>query len=186
MKQISYFLAVFSVALRRLWHQRGLAFTMLLGLVTAVAVSVSIPIYADAISYRILNDRLYKNAEETGPPFAFLFRYVGSWSGYLEWEDTQKADEYVTTWASPMLGLPEKLLVRHFKTDRMRLFPSANAAYQDPSRPLAYVSLGFISGLESRVELLDGRFPQPGCQQHRSDRGHDRVQNGRGIGSGGR
>ena len=34
MKQISYFLAVFSVALRRLWHQRGLAFTMLLGLVT--------------------------------------------------------------------------------------------------------------------------------------------------------
>ena len=161
MKQISYLLAVFSVALRRLWHQRALALTMLLGLVTAVAVAVSIPIYADAISYRLLNDRLYKNAEETGPPFSFLFRYVGSWSGYLEWEDTQKADEYVTTWASPMLGLPEKVLVRHFKTDRMRLFPSENAAYQDPSRPLSYISLGFISGLESHAELLDGQFPRP-------------------------
>jgi putative ABC transport system permease protein len=134
---------------------------MLLGLVTAVAMAVSIPIYADAISYRILNDRLYKDAEETGPPFSFLFRYVGSWSGYLEWEDTRNADEYVTTWASPMLGLPERLMVRHFKTDRMRLFPSADVAYQDPSRPLSYVSLGFISGLESRVEMLDGRFPDP-------------------------
>lgn len=161
MKQISYFLAVFSVAIRRLWHQRGLGFTMLLGLVTAIAVAVSIPIYADAISYRILNDRLYSKAEETGPPFSFLFRYVGSWSGYLEWEDTKKADEYLSTRASPVLGLPQKLLVRHFKTDRMRLFPSVNAAYQDPSRPLSYVSLGFISGLESRVEMLEGRFPQP-------------------------
>jgi putative ABC transport system permease protein len=161
MKQVSYLLAVFSVALRRLWHQRGLGFSMLLGLVTAVAVAVSIPIYADAISYRILNDRLYADAEETGPPFSFLFRYVGSWSGYLEWEDTRKVDDYVTTWASPMLGLPERLLVRHFKTDRMRLFPSGNVAYQDPSRPLAYVSLGFISGLEEHIDLIDGAYPRP-------------------------
>jgi putative ABC transport system permease protein len=161
MKQISYFLAVFLVAARRLWHQRGLAFAMLLGLITAVAVAVSIPIYADAVSYRILNERLYKDVEEQGPPFSFLFRYVGSWSGYLEWEDTQKADEYLTDWAAPMIGLPLDTMVRHYKTDRMRLFPSSEAMYQDPSRPLSYISLGFISDLESHVEMLDGRFPNP-------------------------
>jgi putative ABC transport system permease protein len=33
--------------------------------------------------------------------------------------------------------------------------------YQDPSRPLSYISLGFISDLESHVEMLDGRFPNP-------------------------
>ncbi len=161
MKQISYFMAVFLVAARRLWHQRGLAFAMLLGLTTAVAVAVSIPIYADAVSYRILNERLYKDVEEQGPPFSFLFRYVGSWSGYLEWEDTQPADEYLTDWAAPMLGLPLDTLVRHYKTDRMRLFPSSKAVYQDPTRPLSYVSLGFISDLESHVEMLDGHFPNP-------------------------
>jgi putative ABC transport system permease protein len=124
-------------------------------------VAVSIPIYADAVSYRILNERLYQDVEEQGPPFSFLFRYVGSWSGYLEWEDTQNADEYLTDWAAPMIGLPLDTMVRHYKTDRMRLFPSSEAMYQDPSRPLSYISLGFISDLESHVEMLDGHFPNP-------------------------
>ena len=89
MKRISYLLAVFRIAARRLWHQRGMALSLLLGLTMAVAVSASIPIYADAVSYRVLNERLYGSSEdEQGtrrhPPFSFLFRYVGSWHGFLE------------------------------------------------------------------------------------------------------
>ena len=105
MKRISYFLAVFRVAARRLWHQRGMALSLLLGLTTAVAVSVSIPIYADAVSYRVRNDRLYGGSEdEQGarrhPPFSFLLRYVGSWHGFLEWEETRQIDEYLIGQAS--------------------------------------------------------------------------------------
>jgi hypothetical protein len=48
MRQIQYFLAVFLISARRLLHQRGLALSMLAGLVTAVALTVSIPIYADS------------------------------------------------------------------------------------------------------------------------------------------
>jgi putative ABC transport system permease protein len=131
-----------------------------------VAIAVSIPIYADAVSYRVLNERLYGNAEDAGgarvyPPFSFLFRYVGSWHGFLEWEETRQIDEYLGGQAAQMLGLPQKSVVRHFKTDRMRLFPSKDALYDDPHTPLGYVSLGFISDLEPQIEILEGALPRP-------------------------
>ena len=161
MKRALYVLSVFFVATRRLLHQRGLAVSMLLGLVAAVALTVSVPIYSDAISYRILNDRLYNNPDDPRPPFSFLFRYVGSWHGYLEWQDCRDADTYITELAAAKLGLPQEMLVRHFKTDVMRLFPASESAYSAADQPLEYISLGFISGLEPRIELLAGRFPAP-------------------------
>ncbi len=161
MRQIQYALAVFLVSARRLLHQRGLALSMLVGLVTAVALTVSIPLYADAVSYRILNDRLYNDPNDPSPPFSFLFRYVGSWNGYIEWEECRDVDEYMQTLAAPMLSLPQDILVRHFKTDRMRLFPTSQASYDNLTEPLAYVSLGFVSDLESHIEVLEGQFPRP-------------------------
>ena len=161
MKQIQYVLAVFLVSARRLLNQRGLALSLLVGLIVAVALTVSIPIYADAVSYRILNDRLYNDPEDLAPPFSFLFRYVGSWNGYIEWEECQDLDEYMQTLAAPTLGLPQEILVRHFKTDRMRLFPADADSYDSIADPLAYVSLGFVSDIESHAELLEGQFPSP-------------------------
>jgi putative ABC transport system permease protein len=161
MRQIQYLLAVFVVSARRLLHQRGLAFSMLAGLITAVALTVSIPIYADSVSYRILNDRLYNDPDDPAPPFSFLFRYVGSWNGYIEWDECQQVDEYMQTWAAPTVGLPQDLLVRHYKTDRMRLFPTSQASYDSVAEPLLYVSLGFVSDLEPHIEILEGQFPRP-------------------------
>jgi putative ABC transport system permease protein len=86
---------------------------------------------------------------------------VGSWNGYIEWDETQQVDEYLQTWAAPTVGLPQELLVRHFKTDRMRLFPTSQASYDNVAEPLLYVSLGFISDVESRIEILDGQLPRP-------------------------
>jgi putative ABC transport system permease protein len=161
MRQIQYFLAVFLISARRLLHQRGLALSMLAGLIAAVALTVSIPIYADSVSYRILNDRLYNDPDDPAPPFSFLFRYVGSWNGYIEWDETRRVDEYMQSWAAPTVGLPQELLVRHFKTDRMRLFPTSQASYDSVAEPLLYVSLGFISDLEPHIEILEGQFPRP-------------------------
>ena len=161
MKQALYTLAVFSVAVRRLWHQRGLALSLLLGLVTAVALTVSVPIYADAVSYRILHDRLYNNPNDPSPPFSFLFRYVGSWHGYIEWDETRDIDEYITTSVAAQLDLPQEQLVRHFKTDVMRLFPASDTTYAAADQPLTYVSLGFVSDLEAHIEIFEGAFPRP-------------------------
>ncbi len=161
MRLIAYALAVFSIASRRLWHQRGLALSMLLGLTSAVGLTTSVPIYADAVSARILDERLHSDPERVGPPYSFLLRYVGSWRGYLEWEDTRPVDAYITQLGASTLGLPLEVLVRHFKTDQMRLFPISQAQYSSSLEPLAYVEMGFVSDLESHINIVDGQFPRP-------------------------
>lgn len=161
MSRVRYVLAVFRVSARRLAHQPGLAFSLFVGLVTAVALTISIPIYADGVGYRVLSDRLYRDPNDTAPPFSFLFRYVGSWSGYLEWEALGEIDAYMQTSAAPAIGLVQRNVVRHVKTDRMRLFPAVAGAYDSVSNPLAFVSLGFLSDVEPHIEILDGQRARP-------------------------
>ncbi|MBN1937485.1 MAG: FtsX-like permease family protein [Anaerolineae bacterium] len=161
MKRIFYFFSLLILALRRLWQHKGLAFCLLLGSIAAVSLTVSIPIYTDAISRRVLNAQLFQDAETRAPPFSFLFRYVGSWKGFLEWEDCQPVDQFISQDAASLLGLPAKQMVRHFKTDKMQLFPASDAQYQDTRKAITFVALGFISDVESHIDLLEGRFPQP-------------------------
>ncbi len=157
MKLIQQFLSVFRVATQRLWHQRGLALSMLIGLTAAVALTVCIPVYADAISYRILNETLYQ--QNSTSPFSMLFRYVGSWNGYLEWEDCRQADTFLSAQTGSVLGLEVVGQARYFKTDKMRLLPLSGSAYTDSNKPLAFLSLGFVSDLESHIDILQGSWP---------------------------
>lgn len=155
------FFSLLVLTLRRLWHHKGLTFCLLLGLIAAVSLTVSIPIYTDAISHRILSTQLVQQADTRMPPFSFLMRYVGSWNGFLEWEDCQAVDQFMSQNAAALLALPAKSLVRHFKTDKMQLLPTSDAQYQDTRKAITYVALGFISDVESHIELLEGRLPQP-------------------------
>ena len=81
--------AIFTVATRRLLSQRGLALATALGLITSVALVMSVPLYTDAVYYRILKQELSQVSEEGTtlyrPPFAFMFRYVGSLYGLKQW-----------------------------------------------------------------------------------------------------
>ena len=42
-------LAIFRITFKRLWAQRSLTLATLLGLVTAVALIMTVPLYADAV-----------------------------------------------------------------------------------------------------------------------------------------
>ena len=50
--------AIFVVAAKRLFSQRWLALATALGLVTAVALTMGTPLYADAVYYRVLREQL--------------------------------------------------------------------------------------------------------------------------------
>jgi putative ABC transport system permease protein len=157
--------AIFIVAAKRLFSQRGLALATTLGLIAAIALTMSVPLYADAVYYRVLREELSGGAEAEGgqttrPPFAFMFRYLGAWHGAVQWEDVQPLDTYMREQAGLALGLPEKLLVRHFKTNNFRLFPQEDIAYADTKQPLAWVSFAFVSGLEDHITILEGGFPE--------------------------
>jgi putative ABC transport system permease protein len=156
--------AIFIVAIKRLFSQRRLALLTALGLTVAVALTLSVPLYADAVYYRVLQRALVEepwgSETITRPPFAFMFRHIGSWYGPQKWDAIWPLDQYLSTQAGADLGLPQKLLVRFFKTDNLGLFPSnTNTAYLTPQRSLAWVSIGAISDFESHVILKEGRFP---------------------------
>lgn len=151
--------SIFRIALRRLWSQRALMAGLGLGLLAAVALSASIPLYADAAQSRVLQAALADKADGR-PPYAFLFRYIGAWHGAVEWDAYAPADAYLTTQAADALGLPLTALVRHVRTENLSLFADAgDATGYDRQQPLAWASIGFISNLAEHIELLEGRLP---------------------------
>ncbi|MCB0086670.1 MAG: ABC transporter permease [Caldilineaceae bacterium] len=159
-------LAIFAVAARRLFSQRGLALATSIGLIASVAIVMSIPLYTDAVYYRILQDELTNasGGDETSmqrPPFAFMFRYIGSLYGLKEWQDVEQVDTYLSGPGAEALGLPIKQQVRYARTDNFRLFSANEAAYADVRDPLEWISFAFASDFEKHITLLEGAFPAP-------------------------
>jgi putative ABC transport system permease protein len=156
--------AIFIVALKRLFSQRRLALVTALGLTAAVALTLSIPLYSDAVYYRILREALRtgltQNNPSARPPFAFMFRYIGACYGPAKWSDVQPADTYLSNSAGPALGLPQQLLVRFFKTDNLALFAAQEKTTSyDTQHSLSWLSIGTISDIDKHITLVDGQLP---------------------------
>ena len=117
--------AIFVVTVKRICSQPWLALAAVLGLIVAVALTLSIPLYADAVYYRVLLEELSERqfgGATRRPPFAFMFQYSGSWAGATEWEDVQPADEYLSGLAGRTLGLPLRVGVRYYETSAFSVF----------------------------------------------------------------
>lgn len=156
-------LSLIALAARRIWNHRLLMICLLLGLTVAVGLLSSVPLYADAVQNKLLQGELTE-AGTHRPPFAFLWRYAGAWHGTITWDAYTPVDEYLTTQAPDIVGLPVEFQVRHVATDKLRLFPTEDAAFI-PDEPLMWASVGFVTGLQEHIQLLEGDFPianQPG------------------------
>jgi putative ABC transport system permease protein len=155
-------LSVFVLAARRLWSNLGLMIGTAVGLIVAVALAMSIPLYADGVNYRMLRRALSEKEQgRRRPPFAFMWRYVGAWHGAVEWNEYQTADLFFERQCPGLIGLPLDLGVRHVKTDNFRLYPSDAASYDDPKQAMDWISLGFVSDLTGHVRIADGALPAP-------------------------
>jgi putative ABC transport system permease protein len=153
-------ISVFTTALKRLWANAGLALCALVALLAAVALSVSIPVYAESASLRLLQGEILKQERQNNrSPFALLFRYVGAWNGPLEWERVKPADDYIKGPGLASLGLTVEGLARHARTDQLRLFLPPSAGGQNQF--LKNVALGFIGGMDERIKIVDGTAPRP-------------------------
>jgi putative ABC transport system permease protein len=155
-------LSIFAVAARRLIAQRGLALATAIGLIASIAIVMSIPLYSDAVYYQVLQKELTEATEDgqiQRPPFAFMYRYVGSLYGLLEWADIEQVDTYLWEQAPEIIGLPLEQKVRYLRTDNFRLFPTADLAYADVKDPLAWVNYATASDFENHITLLEGALP---------------------------
>lgn len=147
-----------ALALRRIWKQRVLMLFLLAGLVTAVGLLSSIPLYADAVQNRLLQGELTE-AGTYRPPFAFLWRYIGAWNGDIAWADYTPIDEYLSRQAPGVIDLPADRQIRHVATAKLRLFPGPESGFSR-DEPLLWASAGFITGLDEQITLVEGRFPE--------------------------
>jgi len=151
-------LSVLLMATKRLWANKGLALSLLLGWTAAVGITLSVPLYADAANHSLLRQELDSVGQQR-PPFAFLFRYLGAWHGAVDWEDVAPLDAYLSGPVAADIDLPVEGVVRHFRTDNFRLFPVSEAAYANQRQPLEWISIGFLSDLDDHITLLEGTFP---------------------------
>ncbi|MBI2938923.1 MAG: ABC transporter permease [Chloroflexi bacterium] len=165
---LSIFRSILIMAARRLGSEPGLMACLALGLFVAVALAMSIPLYADGVQQRLLTNSLSETIllEDEGrthkrPPFAFLFRGGGGWSRVVERKEYEAANQFFAERAAALLGLPVQLRVRYVRTEDLALHPTEGSAYQDPGQSLGRVSLGFVDGLAEHVRLVEGSFPGP-------------------------
>jgi len=160
--------SIIIVAIKRLISQRGLVLAATLGLAAAISLTLSIPLYADAIYYRIFESRVVTNDIEEQvnqrPPFSFVFHYNGGWYGNKQWEDVQSADDYLSQRTGPIIGLPQIHMVRYFRTEPYAMFPLGETNFSDENRRLALPSFAFMSGIQENITILEGEFPAVALQ----------------------
>jgi putative ABC transport system permease protein len=154
------FFGVLRVVLRRLISHIGLLTAIVAGFVVAVALVTCIPIYAEAVGYRILREELGKNDQGIArPPFAFMYRYIGSQGGPVSWRQIEPVDKYIADRALRTIDLPVELSVRYASTDKVR------ALSIDPNdqsgEPLMWANLAFATDLDTHIEMLEGEYPRP-------------------------
>jgi putative ABC transport system permease protein len=165
MRPMPTYVSLTAVVVRRLWNHRLLMGCLFAGLVTAVALLASIPLYADAVQNRLLRGELI-DAGNYRPPFAFLWRYVGTWHGEIDLAAYAPINEYLTGQAPDVIGLPLTEQVRYVKAPPMRLFPAPDSPGFAARDPLFWTSVGFISGLEERIQLIEGKDTQALADEH--------------------
>jgi putative ABC transport system permease protein len=125
-----------------------------------IALTLSIPLYADAVYNRIFKTEMNVYEGVARPPYAFMFRYIGGWYGPLDFSDIAKADEMMIKEAPGLLGLPRQSLIRYFKTDTFQVYPASDAAYVGKRKPLTWISLGFLSDFNKHINFVEGAFPK--------------------------
>ncbi len=148
------------LAAKRLWNHRLLMLALLLGLIVAVGIMSSVPMYADATQNRLLQGELTE-AGTHRPPFAFMWRYVGVWNGNISLDEYAPVDEYLSERAADVIGLPSQQIIRHVSSDKLRLFAAGESQFEE-NAPLLWANAGFITDLADHINVIEGAFPNDG------------------------
>ncbi|KAA3663983.1 MAG: ABC transporter permease [Chloroflexi bacterium] len=145
---------------QRIWHQRLLLACLLSGLVAAVGLLSGIPLYTDAVQNRLLQGELTE-AGTYRPPFAFLWRYIGTWHGDTTWDEYLPINSYLTEQATHTVNLHVDMQIRHVATTKLRLFSEDGHDFNE-NEPLIWSNIGFVTELEGHIRLVEGRYPAGG------------------------
>jgi putative ABC transport system permease protein len=164
MRIFNRFWAIFRIAAKRILSQPGMALATTLGMIFAISLTMSVPLYASSVYNAIFLQRVNADPKDdylpTHPPFAFLFTYDSNVLGNLQWEDLVNVNQYIETQTERMLGLPVKFYTRYFATNPLALFPSSIEQFPDEQKPLIWSSLSFMDNFKDHVTVTEGQLPK--------------------------
>lgn len=168
MRILNRFWAIFVIAVKRIFSQPGMALATVLGMIFAISLTMSVPLYTSSVYNRIFLQRVGYIPDGTGktssanqyPPFTFLFTYDSSILGNIQWEDTKGIGDFFRDQSAATLGLPIKHYERYFNSNPMAMFPSTTGQFPDNEDPLMWANMGFIDKLQEHVDILEGQFPE--------------------------
>lgn len=148
------------IVMRKMVKNGWLVLCLLLGLIIAVALVSSIPVYSSGVLQKMLIKEMENYQQNSGSyPGACQF------SLFFRSETNQKdryallteLDRYVKTDVSKLLNIPFFTLVEDMETDLYSLYPE-DPVKVDPT-PSRLAKLKALSDFESHIELSDGRMP---------------------------
>lgn len=153
--------AMFGIALKRLLAQRGLALASAIGLTVSVALVVSIPLYADATTFRILREQIGGAVgQPSDAPLTFLFHLQGRATNGPQWSEAQAVDAYLSQSAARTIDLPSRTMVRVFRTDAIQLFPPFDPNVPQTQYFLTWVNFMLLSDMPQQVRIVQGAYPR--------------------------
>ena len=143
---------ILTLTLKRLWAQKGLTSATLVGLIVGMTLSMAVPLYANAVNFRILEETLSSQTERNNrPPFAYLYNYIGAWHEPVAWDAIQPVTHYLRDNGAQTLGLPPEQFVWHVETNDYRLSAETTT--------LAQMRFGTTYELQDHIDIIDGVWP---------------------------
>ena len=113
---VNRFWSIFIIAFKRILSQPWMALATVMGMIFAISLSMSVPLYASSVYNSIFLQRvgLNQNEEQRSnfPPFTFLLTYDSNVLGNLNWEDLQKVNVFLRDRTEGILGLPVEYYAR--------------------------------------------------------------------------
>ena len=154
------FTALLQTIIRRMLAQPFLLCVVWFGFATAIGLTVSIPVYAEAAGYRLLINAI-SETQLPGtrlPPFSLIYKYGGASTKPVSYDDWKKADAALNSVAAYGIDLPQPPRVRYAATEKM----DVHFADSKPTTPaLTRARIGFLSDFEAHTRLVAGRYPKP-------------------------
>ncbi len=137
----------------------------LVGLVVSITLTMSIPIYADAVYFRLFQaDVLNAQGDFQGPtapasPSTFQFMYNGDAAGKREWENVQPINRFLESQPASILGMRQVDYGRYFSTETLRLIPSSVSDPSEYNDQITWINIASMLGIKDHITMLEGKLP---------------------------
>jgi len=141
---------------RKMWNTRWMTFSTLVGLIVAVAFTVSIPMYADGALKRVVAQTLQDNSEGL-PAGSLLMSYQAPGGTKTDTLGLEEVDRYIREDVPRDVGFPFNTYVN------IRSIRSTEVSPEDPTKVDASrsrsMTIGTMSGLDQQVNYSAGMKP---------------------------